>query len=309
MIKVTDLAYARYRAPDLDEMETFLGHFGLARSARTDKALYMRATDKQHHVHITEIGEPEFRGFALCVGSESDLEILSNSPEASDIEDILEPGGGKRIWMKDPDGFEIEIVHGIKLLDRIPVKNSFKTNSGDDVRRKGQTVRLQRGPIQCKRLGHIVLNVTNFKATDTFYKKNFGFISSDECQDENGETVFAFNRLDKGKEFVDHHTLLTVPADKASLGHLAFEVEDINAIYLGHEHLRSQGYNHSWGIGRHILGSQIFDYWFDPLGLRLEHWTDGDQINEDIPTGYTPAKTALDVQWGARAETRLTKIP
>lgn len=309
MIKVTGLAYARFRAPDLDEMEIFLKHFGLERSARTETALYMRATDEDHHVHITEIGNPAFIGPAFYAGSESDLEKFSRAPGASNVEEINEPGGGKRVRIKDPDGFEVEIVYGIKSLDRIRQKKSYKTNNGDDVRRKGELVRLTPGAVQCKRVGHIVLNVTDFKASDVFYKNNFGFISSDECQNSDGETIFAFNRLDKGKEYVDHHTLLTVPADEASLGHLAFEVEDINAVYMGHEHLKSMGYQHSWGIGRHILGSQIFDYWFDPLGFRVEHWTDGDLLNDEIPMGNTPADTALDVQWGTGAETRIGKMP
>ena len=309
LIKVRDLAYARFRAPDLDLMETFLEHFGLTRSARTETALYMRATDNDHHVHVTELGEPAFVGPAFYASSEADLGILSQSEGASSVEEIKEPGGGKRVRMKDPDGFEVEIVHGIKTLEKIPVKNSYKTNNGNDIRRKGELVRLESGPVQCKRVGHIVLNVTNFKASDSFYKSNFGFISSDECQNSDGETIFAFNRLDKGKEYVDHHTLLTVPATEASLGHLAFEVEDINAVYLGHEHLKSKGYQHSWGIGRHILGSQIFDYWFDPLGFRVEHWTDGDLLNNEIPMGNTPADTALDVQWGTKAETRIGKMP
>jgi len=308
LIKIEDLAYARFRAPDLDAMETFLIHFGLVRSARTDTALYMRATDEAHHVHITELGDPEYIGHAFYAASERDLEILSEDPKASEVEDINEPGGGKRVLIKDPDGFQVEVVYGIETLDRIPVKNSFRPNRGDEVRRKGQTVRLKRGPAQCKRVGHVVLNITDFKKSEAFYKNYFGFLSSDECQNDDGETIFAFFHTDKGKEFVDHHTLLTVPADEASFGHLAFEVEDINAIYLGHEHLKSLGYQHSWGIGRHILGSQVFDYWFDPIGFRVEHWTDGDLVNEDTPVGTVNAATALDVQWGADAETRLTKL-
>ena len=309
MINVTDLAYARFRAPDLDEMETFLKHFGLQRSARTETALYMRATDNNHHVHITELGDPEYIGHAFYAASKADLETISQLPGASNVEEIAEPGGGIRVRMSDPDGFEVEIVHGIETLGRIPMKNSYKQNNGDEIRRKGELVRLASGPVQCRRLGHIVLNVTDFKSSDIFYKNNFGFISSDECLNSEGETVFAFNRLDKGEQYVDHHTLLTVPADEASLGHIAFEVEDINAIYMGHEHLKSKGYHHSWGIGRHILGSQIFDYWFDPLGFRVEHWTDGDLLNNKNPVGITPADTALDVQWGARAETRIAKLP
>jgi catechol-2,3-dioxygenase len=290
-------------------METFLKHFGLQRSARTETALYMRATDNNHHVHITELGDPEYIGHAFYAASKADLETISQLPGASNVEEIAEPGGGIRVRMSDPDGFEVEIVHGIETLGRIPMKNSYKQNNGDEIRRKGELVRLASGPVQCRRLGHIVLNVTDFKSSDIFYKNNFGFISSDECQNSEGETVFAFNRLDKGEQYVDHHTLLTVPADEASLGHIAFEVEDINAIYVGHEHLKSKGYHHSWGIGRHILGSQIFDYWFDPLGFRVEHWTDGDLLNNKNPVGITPADTALDVQWGARAETRIAKLP
>ena len=306
MIKVIDLAYARFRAPDLDVMETFLTDFGLIRADRTKDALYMRATDEPHHVHITEIGDPEYVGHAFYAASERDLEILTKEPGVSEIENINEPGGGKRVRIIDPDGFQVEVVHGIQSLERIPVENTFKLNKGDNSGRKGQTVRLKPGPAQCKRVGHVVLNVKNFRKSEAFYKNYFGFISTDECQNDEGETIFAFFRVDRGKKFVDHHTLLTVPADNAGLGHLAFEVEDINAIYLGHEHLKKQGYKHSWGIGRHILGSQIFDYWFDPLGYRVEHWTDGDLVNEDTPTGFMKASNALDVQWGTDAGTRTT---
>ena len=57
MIKVTDLAYARFAAPDLDKMEEFLIDFGLIRSARTTDALYMRGTNPDHHLHITHLAD------------------------------------------------------------------------------------------------------------------------------------------------------------------------------------------------------------------------------------------------------------
>ena len=44
-IKVTDMAYGRLRAPDLDVMEEFLTRFGMIRAERTPTALYMRGTD------------------------------------------------------------------------------------------------------------------------------------------------------------------------------------------------------------------------------------------------------------------------
>ena len=50
---------------------------------------------------------------------------------------------------------------------------------------------------------------------------------------------------------------------------------------LGHDHMRQTGkYKHSWGIGRHIDGSNISDYWRDPFGAKVEHYVDGDVIND-----------------------------
>ena len=59
VIKAVDLAYGRLRSPDLDKQEEFLTAFGMVRADRTKNALYMRGTDAAHHLHVTELGEPE----------------------------------------------------------------------------------------------------------------------------------------------------------------------------------------------------------------------------------------------------------
>src|SRR5580704_12754106 len=106
-IKAFDLAYGRLRSPDLDKQEEFLTDFGMVRADRTKNALYMRGTDAPHHIHVTELGEPRY----------DDLERTSRVEGASPIEDIDEPGGGKRVRLTDPDGYRVEIVHGMALLD------------------------------------------------------------------------------------------------------------------------------------------------------------------------------------------------
>ena len=58
--------------------------------------------------------------------------------------------------------------------------------------------------------------------------------------------------------------------------HAAFEVANLDDLMRGHAHLKAAQRHATWGVGRHILGSQVFDYWQDPWGHELEHWTDGD---------------------------------
>src|SRR5918912_91060 len=103
VIKVTDFAYGRLRAPDLDVMEEFLTHFGMIRAERTPNALYMRGTDPAHHIHVTEKGEPAFVGLAYYAASEDDLKRLAQVPGASAVEDIDEHGGGKRVRLEEPN--------------------------------------------------------------------------------------------------------------------------------------------------------------------------------------------------------------
>ncbi len=67
VIKAAEFAWPRMEAPDLDQMEEFLTHFGLRRAERTPDALYMRGTDDHHHLHVTHKGGTKFIGFAYHV--------------------------------------------------------------------------------------------------------------------------------------------------------------------------------------------------------------------------------------------------
>ena len=70
--------------------------------------------------------------------------------------------------------------------------------------------------------------------------------------------------------------------------HSAYQVCDLDALAAGGEYLRERGYFRSWGIGRHIQGSQIFDYWRDPDGFMVEHFADGDMFDSTLEPGWAP---------------------
>ncbi len=300
--KVTDIAYGRLRSPDLDVQEEFLTQFGMQRVERTANALYMRGTDPAHHIHITEKGDPKFVGIAYYVNNEDDLKKLSKAPGATGVEHMDEPGGGKRVRLTEPNGYQIEVVCDIEQLAPIPVKRQ-RLNSGEQpTARAGELMRLPRGPAHVKRIGHGVMMSTKFHETIKWFRETLGMICSDDVYaGEKENLIGSFNRCDRGDDFVDHHVFFCLNSDKTGLNHFSFEVPDIDDVCMGHDYLKQTGkYEHMWGIGRHVLGSQVYDYWADPWGRVHEHWADSDRLNLANGSNLIEAEEALRSQWGER---------
>jgi catechol 2,3-dioxygenase-like lactoylglutathione lyase family enzyme len=299
MIKVADIAFVRFRAPDLDRAERFLHDFGLVTAHRDDRVLYARGSDPEPWIHQVERGEPGFAGVGFDAACAEDLEAAARLEGASAIEALDGPGGGRRVRFTDPDGFPVEVVHGRAPATPLPAPHALPYNTGHERRRLGVLQRVERGPSRVKRLGHCVLRVSDFARSDAWYRSRFGFVHSDRVHvGAPDHVVTAFMRCDRGEVPVDHHTFLCVGLGEPGFDHAAFEVEDIDAVMLGHEHLRDAGYAHHAGIGRHVLGSQVFDYWQDPWGHVHEHFTDGDLLDASVKPGLFDPATALGTQWG-----------
>ncbi|MCA6223593.1 MAG: VOC family protein, partial [Phenylobacterium sp.] len=161
-------------------------------------------------------------------------------------------------------------------------------------------VRVEAGPSRVVRLGHAVLEVSDFRASEAWYKSRFGLLTSDEVEAAPGAAIGAFLRCDRGATPTDHHTLFLLQGPGGPrFNHAAFEVENLDDLMRGHAHLKSDGRQAAWGVGRHILGSQVFDYWKDPWGHELEHWTDGDLFTASDAPGKASFAELLGVQWGA----------
>jgi hypothetical protein len=71
--------------------------------------------------------------------------------------------------------------------------------------------------------------------------------------------------------------------------HFSFEVNDFDTQLIGHEYMLGKGYKAVWGVGRHILKSQIFDYWKDTSYFTIEHYAVGDLVHVDTPTTHQEA--------------------
>lgn len=140
---------------------------------------------------------------------------------------------------------------------------------------------MQTGPAPVHRLGHFGMCVTNFKAAYEFYTTRFNFKPSEVSlplpmiginiltifqlvHDESGVDITTFLHLDREKNLVDHHCFFFFEGPKCHVHHSSFETHDFDTQLLGHDWLRGKGYENCWGVGRHVMGSQIFDYWYSP---------------------------------------------
>jgi catechol 2,3-dioxygenase-like lactoylglutathione lyase family enzyme len=300
MIKVKDIAYVRFSAPDLDRMQRFAEDFGLVVTSRDEERLFVRGTDPEPYVHVTERGEAGFRGVAFAAQSADDLRAAAAMEGASPIEKLDAPGGGQCVRFTDPDGNPVEVVYGREKLSPLPVSGASPLNRGSDRQRLGVLQRVPTGPPAVKRLGHAVIRVSDFRRSNSWYADRFGLIPSDEIYlGDEANVVAAFNRCDRGEAYTDHHTFLCVGLGEPGFDHAAFEVEDFDAVMAGRDHLAKAGYEHKMGVGRHVLGSQVYDYWLDPFGHMVEHYTDGDMLNSASETGRWDPGVALGTQWGS----------
>ncbi len=298
IIRIEDIAHVRFAAPDRAAMRSFLEDFGMACFEQGGR-LYGKAGDGRPFVHVTQVGAPKFVGLGLLAGSLANLAKLALA-EGVALEDLDAPGGGKVVRLTDPDGYGVEVIAGQENGPPTPPTPDPLHNSAMARPRLRQPLRLAPAPADVRRIGHAVLKVRDFRRSEKWYKDRFGFLTSDEVEAAKDVPLGAFMRCDRGDRPTDHHTLfLAQLPGELGLLHAAFEVANLDDLMLGHQYLKAKKREAAWGVGRHIMGSQVFDYWKDPFGNELEHWTDGDLFTAADPPNKMPMSALLAVQWGS----------
>lgn len=308
-VKARALSHLVFERPDLQRAERFLVDFGLQPAGRSEDVLFMRGTGPSPYCYrVHRAARPRFRGFGLVVESRADLERLAaRVPGAGEIQPVSFPGGGFMLELTDPSGFKVEVVAGQAPVAELPHRGPIHFSLVGDRRRVNQTQRPAVLPPEVLRLGHVVIEVADYQATSAWYTEHFGLIPSDVQLLPDGSPAVTFFRLDLGDMPADHHTLAVAQGFAPLYSHSAFEVVDADAVGMGQRVLRERGWRHAWGIGRHILGSQIFDYWQDPWGDKHEHYCDGDLFTADRPTGHHPVSREAMAQWGPVMPASFTK--
>jgi catechol 2,3-dioxygenase-like lactoylglutathione lyase family enzyme len=304
IVKVHELAWLEFTKPDLDRAELFARAFGFTTAMRAADELQLRGSDPGSPCVLVRRGpRSRFLGVAFRAADSADLPRLAEATGRK-VTKLPESLGGLTIDLVDPSGQRVRVVSDTHELAALPARAPLTFNFGHQPTRTNATQRPPREPATVQKLGHLVLQTTTYRRTLDWYLRHLGLIVSDflyyRGQRDRGP-VMSFIRCDRGATPTDHHTLALVlgPADRYV--HSAFEVADLDTLAAGGEHLREQGYVRSWGIGRHIQGSQIFDYWRDPDGFLVEHYADGDLFDSTLEPGWAPMTASGLAQWGPPA--------
>ena len=304
VIKVHDLAWLEFEKPDLAASEKFAHAFGFATVSRTADELLLRGTRGGAPCVSVRAGtRSRFVGVAFQAAESADVIRLADIAGAK-VRKLPENVGGLGVELIDPGGLRVRVVADLHQHPDLPDQPVQRFNFGSGTVRANQTQRPLREPARVQRLGHVVLQRTRYVETLDWYLENLGLIVSDflyyEGQRERGPTM-SFIRCDRGGTPTDHHTLAMALGPSNRYVHSAYQVVDLDALAAGGEYLEDSGYHRSWGIGRHVQGSQIFDYWRDPDGFLVEHFTDGDMFDCTLEPGWAPMTASGLAQWGPPA--------
>ena len=306
LVKVAGLAWLEFEKPDLDRAERFGTDFGFTVADRTPETVLLRGRQAAAACLVVRRGpQARFVGPTFAAAARDDLDRLARGTGGT----VTAHWGGHGVVLRDPSGYPVRVVHGVPELAPLPGRAPLPLNFGSEPVRANATQRPARRPAEIQRLGHVVLGTTRFRAALDWYLEVLGLIVSDflylDGQRDRGPAM-AFIRCDLGSVPADHHTLAMALQPQTGYVHSAYELTDLDEVAASGEYLREQGYRHAWGLGRHIQGSQIFDYWRDPDKAMFEHYTDGDVFDATMEPGWAPLSASGLAQWGPKATAEFT---
>lgn len=254
LIDVRRLGPATLGTEDMNsQVDYYVNVLGLHIAAREESRIILCNTIGEANV-ILEPGKPGLRRLSFIVPDTTDLkalkDILSSQGVTSDLRSDVLPGVARVLSLVDPGATHLDIYANTAFY------KTRRVHTGVDV----------------VRLGHVARFTTELKRQVEFYRSILGFRVSDWRQDESA----FFLRC--GPE---HHTVNFFKSEISSLHHIAFEMRDFSALGRACDILASAGMRLDWGPSRHVIGHNIACYHSNGDGIRVELFTEMDQMRDE----------------------------
>lgn len=257
--------------PAPDEAAAFLTDvWGMAHGSRNAGTHYLRGAGSDAYLVALEQGASEAVRTVTFVCSKSEVDDIQRraAENGSAVKATVsrDPGGGEGVIVTLPEGEAFRFLAGVTEVAPI---------EGKDL------------PVQ---LTHVVLNAVDAEASATAAEKALGFRVSDRTK------AMVFVRCNDS-----HHSTAFARAGLSSLNHIAFEMQDLDAVMRGIGRLRDRGMVPAWGPGRHGPGANAFAYFIAPFGAVVEFSTAVEKVPAEYrvggPEDWTWPEGRID-QWG-----------
>lgn len=267
-VKLRSIELALPRAAQAGDFLTNI--WGMAPAEICGNTHYLRGSGTDPYLVALEESGTSFVRSTTFVCSGERLETLSTAISARGLAarpvTSNDPGGGH--------GLIVELAEG-ELLRFLTDTTDVAPIAGHDL------------PVK---LTHIVFNSVDAEASATQAEDILGFRVSDRTKG------MVFVRCNEA-----HHSTAFARAGFASLNHIAFEMEDLEAVMRGIGRLRDHQMTPAWGPGRHGPGDNAFAYFIAPFGAVVEFSTAVEKVPDDYRTGtpedWTWPEGRID-QWG-----------
>jgi catechol 2,3-dioxygenase-like lactoylglutathione lyase family enzyme len=237
-------------------VEFLEGTWGLVKAGRTKQASYLRGTgDHPYVMAIAEAASPAIVSVTFS-GAKPELDQIRSRATKAGITlktcaaELDEPGAPGGFRITGPEGQHYRFVTDRKPAPRL--KHPDK-------------------PIG---LTHVPISAGNADACTKFALEVLGFKLTDQTK------FMDFIRCDS-----THHALAYVRTGVSALHHIAFEMQDLDAVMRGVGRLKDAGLEPVWGPGRHGPGNNVFAYYVAPFGAVIEYTSEIEQVDGSYKVG------------------------
>lgn len=258
--------------PNVDETAAYYTEFGLAPVPAAGDAAWpaFETVDGGQQLRIRHSRHRKLLTLGLGVDDPDDLDRISASLARLDLTVRREPGS---LRTADPvTRLDVVVTVAPRITQAATPPPPY--NAPGDVERPNVRAPgiLRAEAVRPRKLGHVVFGSVDQAATQRFFIEGLGFKLSDEAPG-----LASFLRCS-----TDHHNVLVQQAPVSFLHHSAWEVDDVDEVGRGATAmLEGRPERHTWGLGRHHIGSNFFWYLRDPAGNFTEYYSDLDCILDD----------------------------
>ena len=258
MIKVKRLGHVTMSTPDLRAGVDYYHHaLGLPITEQTGTRVVFSSPQGLEAIELVPGEAGQMRRISFQIAPQSDLKDVAKQLTGMglhpEIRHDISPGVRTAVSFKDPRGTDVDLFAEYAFGQRA----------------------LSVAPFNLLKLGHVAYRVRDVQEAVKFYTDVLGFRVSDWRSN-----FFVFLRCN-----TDHHTINFIIDDVPQLHHLAFEVMDWSDIHKAADHLANNNIHLVWGPSRHIIGHNIATYHRNKDLVRVEIFTQMDQM-KDEDLGY-----------------------